>query len=38
MLDDVNEERPMVVVFPGVHYEALQIVISYMYRGQVSYQ
>ncbi|XP_071522737.1 uncharacterized protein [Panulirus ornatus] len=36
MLEEVSEERPMVVVFPGVNFDALQVIIAYMYRGQVN--
>ncbi|KAK3892035.1 hypothetical protein Pcinc_004004 [Petrolisthes cinctipes] len=36
MLEEVCEERPMVVVFPGVNYDALQVIVAYMYRGQVN--
>nr|XP_027236590.1 uncharacterized protein LOC113827855 [Penaeus vannamei] len=36
MLEEVSEERPMVVVFPGVNFDALQVIVAYMYRGQVN--
>ncbi|XP_042232328.1 uncharacterized protein LOC121873082 [Homarus americanus] len=36
MLEEVSEERPMVVVFPGANFDALQVIIAYMYRGQVN--
>ncbi|KAK8379191.1 hypothetical protein O3P69_019203 [Scylla paramamosain] len=36
MLEEVSEERPMVVVFPGVNFDALQLIVSYMYHGQVN--
>ncbi|XP_069194998.1 uncharacterized protein [Procambarus clarkii] len=36
MLEEISEERPMVVVFPGINFDALQIIIAYMYRGQVN--
>lgn len=36
MLDDVSEERPVVVVFPEINFRALQIIIAYMYQGQVN--
>ncbi|CAL4066661.1 unnamed protein product [Meganyctiphanes norvegica] len=36
MLEDVCEERPMVLVFPGINFEALEIIVTYMYRGQVN--
>ncbi|XP_068235144.1 uncharacterized protein [Palaemon carinicauda] len=36
VLDEVNEEQPIVVVFPDVNFKALQIVITYMYLGQVN--
>ena len=36
ILSDIREERPVVVIFPDVNFRALQIVITYMYQGQVS--
>ncbi|XP_076063261.1 uncharacterized protein LOC143038138 [Oratosquilla oratoria] len=36
MLEDVCEERPMVVVFPGINFDALKVIVSYMYHGQVN--
>ncbi|XP_066939003.1 uncharacterized protein [Macrobrachium rosenbergii] len=36
VLDEVSEEQPIVVVFPEVNFKALQIVITYMYLGQVN--
>lgn len=36
MFEEVSEERPMVVVFPGADFDALQVIIAYMYRGQVN--
>ncbi|KAK3893148.1 hypothetical protein Pcinc_003018 [Petrolisthes cinctipes] len=34
VLEEVCEELPMVVVFPSVNYDALQVIVAYMYRGQ----
>ncbi|KAK7085554.1 hypothetical protein SK128_022814 [Halocaridina rubra] len=35
MLDDIHEECPVIVVFPEVNFQALKIIIAYMYQGQV---
>ena len=36
MLEEMKDECTMAVMLPGVNFEALQLVITYMYQGQVS--